>query len=139
VAPEPLPDLLPGPTLISPPLAARFKGTEQPIVLQWQPLKDLAEDEYYEVALDYYYREAHPIVTFLTRETSLTVPETLYHTPNCQVFNWTVTLKRQTGLADDGLPIGEALTHPSLYWYFWWQYPPRTRPFPPLCPYTHRD
>lgn len=139
VAPKPLRRLLSGPELVSPPLAARFRGLDRPVVLQWRPVKELTDDEYYEVAVDYYYRENHPVVKFATRETQITLPETLYHTPNCSVFNWRVTLKRQTGLGDDGQPIGEPVSYESLYWYVWWQYPPGERPFPPLCPYTHRD
>jgi hypothetical protein len=139
VAPKPLPSLLPGPELISPPLAARFQGVEQPIILQWKQVKDLDEGEYYEVAVDYWYRETHPTVRFAARETQLTLPETLYHSPNCAVFNWRVTLKRQTGLEDDGQPIGEPLSYSSLYWYLWWQHPPGQEEFPVLCPYTHLE
>lgn len=138
VAPEPLPRLLPGPELISPPLAARFQGLEQPIILQWKPVKELAEDEYYEVVVNYYYRESYPVAYFITRQTQVTLPETLYRSPNCGVFNWRVTLKRQTGLGEDGQPKGEPVSHKSLYWYFWWQYPPGEEPdFPPACPYAH--
>jgi hypothetical protein len=125
--------------LISPPLAARFQGVEQPIILQWKQVKDLDEGEYYEVAVDYWYRETHPTVRFAARETQLTLPETLYHSPNCAVFNWRVTLKRQTGLEDDGQPIGEPLSYSSLYWYLWWQHPPGQEEFPVLCPYTHLE
>ena len=139
VAPKPLPRLLPGPELVSPPLAARFQGLEEEIILQWKPVKELAGDEYYEVAVDYYYREANPVVKFATRETQVTLPETLYRSPNCGVFNWRVTLKRQTRVGDDGQPRGEPLSYESLYSYVWWQYPPGERDFVPACPYTHRD
>jgi hypothetical protein len=140
VAPEPLLRLLPSPELIGPPLAARFQGAEQPIILQWKSVKELAEGEYYEVVVDYWYRETHPLLYFTTQQTQVTLPETLYRSPNCGVFNWRVTLKRQTGLRDDGQPKGEPISHQSLYGYFWWQYPPgEERDFPPLCPYTHLD
>ena len=95
VAPEPLPDLLPGPELVGPPLGARFTGTEQPIILQWQPVKDLAPDEYYRVSVDYNHGEANSSAVFRTRETQFTLPESLYRTPNCGVFNWQVTIMRQ--------------------------------------------
>jgi hypothetical protein len=140
VAPKPLPRLLPGPELIGPPLAARFQGAEQPITLQWKPVKELAEDEYYEVVVDYWYRETRPVLYFATQRTQVTLPETLYRSPNCGVISWRVTLKRQTGLGDDGQPKGEPISHQSLYRYFWWQYPPgEEKDFPPLCPYTHID
>jgi hypothetical protein len=139
VAPVPLPHLLPGPELVSPALAARFRGAEQPVILQWQPLKRLEEEEYYRVTVDYTYREAWPVVHFATRETQFPLPETLYHSPNCGFFNWRVRLMRQTGVTDDGQPAGEPLSHPSLYWYLWWLHPPGQEDFPALCPYAHYD
>ncbi len=124
VAPEPLPHLLPGPELASPPLGARFEGTSQPIVLQWMPVKSLDDNEYYRVAVDYNYGEANTLANFATRETKFTLPETLYRTPNCRVFNWQVTLMHQTGQNASGDPIGEPLSYASLYWYVEWAYPP---------------
>jgi hypothetical protein len=139
VAPAPLPRLLPGPELVSPPLAARFRGVEQPVVLKWKPVKRLEEDEYYRVSVDYTYREAWPVVHFTTRETQFLLPETLYHSPNCGFFNWRVRLMRQTGVTGYGQPTAEPLSHPSLYWYLWWLHPPGQEEFPTLCPYAHYD
>lgn len=133
-APEPLPKLEPAPELLSPPLGAIFQGLDQPIILQWKPLKEMAPDEYYEVDVDYNYDEGNPSVTFTTRQTQLTLPETLYRAPNCRVFNWRVTLKRQTGINEDGQPQGEAISYNSLYWYVRWLYPSDTEPFKLLCP-----
>jgi predicted secreted protein len=124
----------PGPELLSPPLGAVFQGVDQPIVLQWQPLKELAPDEYFEVYVDYNYKEGNPRARFTTRETQLTLPETLYQMPNCGVFNWQVTLKRQTGVDQDGQPQGESISYNSLYWYVRWGYPPGQAPFALLCP-----
>ena len=135
VAPETLPRLLPGPELLSPPLAARFQGLGQPIVLQWKPVKELAKDEYYEVLVDYNYREGNPAVKLTTRQTRITLPETLYRTPNCRVFNWQVTLKRQTEVDDAGQFKGDPISYSSLYWYLLWSYPPGVKePFIMACP-----
>jgi hypothetical protein len=135
VAPEPLSvKHWPGPELLSPPLGTLFQGTAQPIVLQWKPVKELAPDEYYEVDVDYNYREANPQVKYTTRETQFTLPITLYQQPNCAVFNWQVTLKRKTGVDPDGQVQGEALSYNSLYWYVRWIYPVGTQPFTMLCP-----
>jgi hypothetical protein len=135
VAPEPLlTKQWPGPELLSPPLGAFFQGLGQPIVLQWKPLKEPAPDEYYEIGVDYNYKEANPLFKFTTRETHFTLPATLYQEPNCRVFNWQVTLKRQTGTDEDGRPQGEAISYGSLYWYVRWIYPPGTEPFKLLCP-----
>ena len=134
-APEPLlAKQWPGPELLSPPLGTLFQGLDQPIVLQWKPLKELAPDEYYEIAVDYNYKEANPQFKFTTRETQFTLPTTFYREPNCGVFNWQVALKRQTGTAEDGRPQGEAISYNSLYWYVRWIYPPGTAPFKVLCP-----
>jgi hypothetical protein len=135
VAPEPLPKLLPGPVLLSPPLAARFQGLGLPIVLEWKPVKELAKDEYYEVLVDYNYQESNPMVKLTTRQTNITLPEALYRTPNCHVFNWKVTLKRQTGMDDAGQPKGDPISYSSLYWYLLWTYPPGEKePFIMACP-----
>lgn len=135
VAPEPLLKLLPGPELTSPPLGTRFQGLAQPIVLQWSAVKSLASDEYYEVAVDYNDREGNPTVKFTTRETQLVLPEMLYSKPNCHVFNWQVTLMRQTGLNEKGQLVGDPISYNSLYWYVWWSYPPGEKePFTTACP-----
>lgn len=135
VAPEPLPNLLPRPELVDPPLGTRFQGLDQPIVLRWNPVKELAENEYYRLVIDYNDREGNPIARFATRQTQFTLPDTLYRSPNCQVFNWQVTLERQTGVDDNGQPVGEPLSYSSLYWYIWWSYPPGIKqPFTTTCP-----
>ncbi len=120
--------------LLSPPLGALFQGLDQPIVLRWKPLKELAPDEYYEISVDSNYKEANPQFKFTTRDTQFTLPTTLYQEPNCGVFNWQVTLKRQTGTDEDGLPQGEAISYGSLYRYVRWIYPTGTAPFKVLCP-----
>jgi hypothetical protein len=135
VAPEPLmTKQWPGPELLDPPLGALFQGLDRPVVLRWKPLKELAPDEYYEISIDYNYKEANPQFKFTTRETQFTLPTVLYQIPNCGVFNWQVTLKRQTGTDDDGQPQGEAISYGSLYWYVRWIYPPGTEPFTVQCP-----
>jgi hypothetical protein len=135
VAPTLLIPLLPQPTLNGPELGTRYIGLEQPIVLRWKPLKELAPDEYYQVAVDYNYEEANFKVRYATRETQFTLPEALYHQPNCSVFNWRITLMQQTGVDKDGNPTGKALSYNSLYWYVEWYYPPDEKaPFNPLCP-----
>jgi len=135
VAPKPLLDLLPGPRLISPPLGAEFKGTETPIVLEWEGTHKLAEDEYYEVVVDFDYRESNLEYHLYTRDNRVTLPELLYRSPNCRVFNWRVTLMRRTDVREDGSPQGEALSYPSLYWYVLWSYPSgEAQPFLSYCP-----
>ena len=135
VAPEPLPKLLPAPELISPALGERFLGTAQSIVLRWQAVQELAKDEYYAVLVQYDYGESTYDVTLTTRQTQITLPESLYQTPNCGVFNWQVRLMRQTGMDEAGQPSGVPIGYKSLYWYVQWLYPPgESSPFPSRCP-----
>ena len=133
-APEPLPHLLPAPELVSPELGASFFGTAKPIILKWQPVKELAPDEYYLVSVDYNYEEANPAVDYTTRETQFTLPTKLYQLKNCGVFNWQITLMKQTGTSQDGQPEGKPLSFSSLYWYVQWSYPAGKTPFKLLCP-----
>jgi hypothetical protein len=135
VAPEPLISLLPKPELVSPDMGARFSGLGQPIVLKWEPLKELADDEYYQVAVDYNYKETNTTVKYATHETQFMLPEELYRLPNCAVFNWRVTLMQQIGVDKAGNPTGNALSYDSLYRYVRWFYPPDEKaPFDPHCP-----
>ncbi len=135
VAPAPLPRLQPGPELLSPALGERVMGDSAPVVLRWKPLKELAAGEYYRVKVDYDYSESNTVVVYTTRETQLVLPASLYASPNCGVFNWQVTLMRQTGTDADGQPDGSPLSFPSLYWYVEWLYPAGApMPFKPRCP-----
>jgi hypothetical protein len=135
VAPEPLRRLRQAPELTSPPLGTRVQGTSQPITLQWKASSPLANDEFYEVMVDYNYREANPTLIFTTRDAQIILPESLYHTPNCHVFNWQVRVMHQTGTDAQGQPTGEPVTYNSLYRYVIWSYPPdQPEPFPMMCP-----
>lgn len=134
-APEPLPHLLPAPELLSPALGEEFVGTAKPIILKWQPIKQLAPDEYYLVSVDYNYEEANPRVEYTTRETQFTLPKQLYQIKNCGIFNWQITLMKQTGVDQAGQPQGSPLSFNSLYWYIRWSYPlGQPAPFKLLCP-----
>lgn len=134
-APAPLEDLLPPVELLSPDLGATFFNDEQPIVLTWEPVRQLADDEYYQVQIDFDYVETTNHRRYATRDTQFTLPAELYTTPNCSTFNWQVTLMKQTGTDPDGQPSGVAVTFPSLYWYVLWYYPPGMQaPFDPHCP-----
>jgi hypothetical protein len=133
-APDPLPRRLPTPRLLSPALGTRFMGAGSPIVLTWQPVKELAADEYYKVKIDFDYSETNTSLYYATRTTQFTLPAELYSIPNCGVFNWQVTLMRGAGIGKDGQPTGEALSYDSLHWYVEWLYPLTEKmPFTPHC------
>jgi hypothetical protein len=104
-------------------------------VLTWAPVKELAVNEYYRVKIDFDYKETNTSRYYATWETKLTLPEGLYATPNCGVFNWQVMLMRQTGVGEDGQPIGEPISYDSLRWYVEWLYPLDAQaPFERFCP-----
>jgi hypothetical protein len=135
VAPAPLPHLVRAPELLSPALGSRVMGAETPIVLNWKPVRALAQDEYYEVKVDYDYSESNNVVRYATRDTQMVLPASLYASPNCGIFNWQVTLMRQTGTDAEGQPEGKALSYHSLYFYVDWRYPlGAPMPFSPRCP-----
>jgi hypothetical protein len=128
VAPAPLPTLLPAPQIISPALGAEFIGERQPVTLAWAWQRPLEDDEAYLVRVDYNYRETNQDVSYLTREDHLTLPLSLYESPNCRVFNWQVSVVRP----DAG---NRAVSYDSLYAYLSWSYPPdREAPCLPVCP-----
>jgi hypothetical protein len=134
-APEQLKHLLPGVILKSPEIEQRYVGTPEPIILTWEPVKNLEAEDYYQVSIDYDYNETTNTVLLTTRDTQVTVPVELYSKPNCIVFNWSVVLKHQTGTDAIDRPIGTTLTYPSMYWYFMWLYPPGAEmPFHYFCP-----
>jgi hypothetical protein len=135
IAPQPLLDLLPAVELTGPEIGTRFFGTGEPIILKWKPAKELAQDEYYLVSIDFNYAEGNSRMDYVTRETQFVLPEELYRTPNCGVFNWQVTLIKQTNTTSAGQPEGVPISFNSLYWYVQWFYPlGETAPFNPLCP-----
>jgi hypothetical protein len=130
VAAQPLPDLLPAPELISPPLGTEFRGDEV-MELVWVWRRPLADDEAYEVRVDYNYQEANPQVVFKTRQARLTLPASLFAEPNCGVFNWKVKVVR----SDAAEGAQGAVSHDSFYSFLRWSYPPgETAPYPSLCP-----
>lgn len=122
-ASEPLRRLLPTPELVSPAMGTRYIGDQVPIMLAWKPIKDLAEGEYYRVKVDYDYAETNTSRYYATNGTEFRLPTDLFATPNCAVFNWQVTLMRQTGMDKDGQAVGEPLSYDSLHWYVEWMYP----------------
>jgi hypothetical protein len=132
---EPLPPLLPGPVLKEPMLGEKFSGAGADIVLRWEPLRPLGEDETYEVVVEYAYSEGVPLLRFMTRDTWFRLPSDLYQQPNCGVFNWYVMLVQASGSATEDRMRGRPLSHPSLYWYVAWRRPASDpAPFLPLCP-----
>lgn len=134
IAPQPLPRLLPAPELLEPAIGAQFYGLDQPVILKWLAMKELADDEYYAVGVDFNWGESNPLILYRARTPELTLPRSLFRTPNCRVFNWDVTLMRQAGLDANGQKVEEKVSHTSLYRYFLWTPLVGDVDFMPACP-----
>ncbi len=102
-------------------MGTSFEGAEAQVVLEWEVARPLAQDEYFEVHIDWNDREANPFRVFTTREDNLRLPGDLLQQPNCHVFDWRVRVMRQTGKSEDGGPLGEAISSNSLYRYLIWR------------------
>jgi len=103
-SPTPSPTSFPaGPTLLYPPEAMVFDMRNEPIVLQWVAVKDLASDEWYMVELiDESVPGAHPLRGF-TRQNAFRVPERWRpHDETLHPFRWQVSIVRVTGQREDG-------------------------------------
>ena len=101
---------------------------------EWVVFYALEVDKTYliRVSVDFNYGETNSLAVFRTHETQFTLPESLYRTPNCGVFNWQVTMLRGAGGSGNG---GRPISHPSLYRYVEWRYPPGVQaPFVAACP-----
>jgi len=134
IAPQLLPRLLPAPELLEPAMGTQCYGLGQPVVLKWLAVKELADDEFYAIGVYFNWGESNPLILYRTRALDLTLPKSLFRTPNCRVFNWDVTLMRQAGLDANGQEVEEKVSHTSLYRYFFWTPLPGEVDFTPACP-----
>ena len=103
-SPTPSPTSFPsGPTLLYPADGVVFDLSNEPIVLQWVAVKDLAADEWYMVeVIDESVPGAHPLRGF-TRQNAFQVPGRWRpHDEELHPFRWRVSIVRVTGQRDDG-------------------------------------
>jgi tetratricopeptide (TPR) repeat protein/predicted Ser/Thr protein kinase len=111
----------PAPTLVGPEDGAHFSGEFVPVVLEWQPVGGLAEDEYYDVTVMHYVGDEPRYWGAPVKETTWRVPvEAGFGQAGNDRFQWWVTV-RKDGTApgpdklDQGLsPASEVRT---FYWY----------------------
>ncbi len=123
VTPTPTPPF-PAPTLAGPDDGAIFVGSQQFVVLQWQPAGPLAADEWYAVRLSwsengvFAQRGGNNL-----KETTWQIPADFFWGKADQetgrAYKWYVFVERVTETAD-GKKVGEPLSPPSetrtLYW-----------------------
>jgi serine/threonine protein phosphatase PrpC len=103
------------PVLTGPEDGATFTGPDAVIVLSWEAVGDLAQDEYYVVTIPYPHEGATWHEIAWTKGLSFQLPEYLYELISepreCQ---WNVAVMRQTGIGDEGEKTGVALGEPSV-------------------------
>lgn len=110
------------PVLISPENGLEIRGGDAQIVLRWEPVGSLAEDEWYALSLRF---RADGVVQYSgtwTKETSWIVPANLYTRAGQteRVFEWDVMVMKETGTRPDGGREGVALSAPSETRTFAW-------------------
>jgi tetratricopeptide (TPR) repeat protein len=111
----------PAPTLVGPDNEARFSGRFVPVVLEWQPVGKLAEDEYYDVTIMHYVGDEPRYWGGPVTETSWRVPvEAGFGEAGNDRFQWWVTVRKKgTSPGPDKLDQGlsPASEVRSFYWY----------------------
>jgi hypothetical protein len=107
--------LLPAPQLLTPSERQDFQEDAE-VVLTWQPVGELPADAYYEITVAY----SHLGETWYdevpwTQDTSWVLSEHQYllELSDDGQFRWSVQVVRQTGVDDNGSPVGVPLSSPS--------------------------
>jgi LysM repeat protein/predicted nucleic acid-binding Zn ribbon protein len=113
----------PAPALLGPPDETAFEGADTVILLNWASVGILGEDEWYVVRA----RRTGLVVQLLplvwTKATSWRLPADLYieGLDEPQRFYWQVSVMQQTGLAEDGTPLGEQISASGEVRTFTWK------------------
>lgn len=113
----------PAPKLLGPPNRRAFGTTLEPPVLEWEPVGELADDEYYSVLVVHYYPPGNPIywTSGLIKETRVKLPEGAgYGKADHDEFYWWVTVHRATKTTPDGKPDGPSISPKSEVRMFFW-------------------
>ncbi|MBC8447522.1 MAG: tetratricopeptide repeat protein [Chloroflexi bacterium] len=108
------------PILRAPPDGSGLSGRETQVVLRWDSVGPLAEDEYYVVVIFFLHgretwRDEHWV-----KETLLLAPDYLPGVATGDDYQWNVTVMRQTGRRADGTPEGTAVSPTSATRRFTW-------------------
>jgi hypothetical protein len=101
---------LPAPVLVSPANLRTFAASD-PVILSWQPVGQLAPNEYYVPTVAYlHFGETWYDETPWTKETSWALSDHRYllELSDNGEFRWAVRVMRRTGINDKGQPTGVA-------------------------------
>ena len=110
------------PRLAAPADQAQFQGSGARIVLSWEPMGTLAEDEWYALSVRFTADGVARYSGTWTKDTSWVVASDLYGKAGQaeRAFQWDVTVMKQTGLRPDGGQEGVALSPKSETRTFLW-------------------
>jgi tetratricopeptide (TPR) repeat protein/predicted Ser/Thr protein kinase len=108
------------PTLVGPEDGAVFQGEFTPVLLVWEPVGTLTDDEYYDVTVMHYMADEPQYWGDAVKETQWRVPvEAGFHKAGNDRFYWWVTVRRaNTASGPDQLDL--ALSPPSDARTFYW-------------------
>jgi tetratricopeptide (TPR) repeat protein/predicted Ser/Thr protein kinase len=113
----------PAPKLVGPANRMSFAGTLDPPVLEWEPVGELASDEYYSVLVVHFNPPGNPVywTSGLTKETRIKIPEGVgFGEADHAEFYWWVTVHLATKTTSDGKPDGPPISPKSEVRMFLW-------------------
>ena len=113
----------PAPALLAPPQDTAFQGPDQVIILNWASVGILAEDEWYTVRVRRSGQVAQTLPVVWTKVTSWQLPAELFieGLVEPQRFHWQVSVMQQTGVDEEGNPVGELISPPGEVRTFTWK------------------
>jgi len=121
-APLPIPVPFPAPRLTGPENEHKFlEGEAATIILQWEPVGPLAENEWYQVILSFFKLGEIQYAGPRIKETAWQVPEYFYGQADQpeRAYYWNVTVI-QVNKAPDGKETSIERSPPSETWAFYW-------------------
>lgn len=113
----------PAPRLVRPANRMSFATALDPPVLEWEPVGELASNEYYSVLVVHYYPPGNPVywTSGLIKETQVKLPEGVgYGEADHAEFYWWVTVHRATKTTPDGKAEGPPISPESEVRMFFW-------------------
>jgi len=113
----------PAPKLVGPANRKSFATALEPPILEWEPVGELASDEYYSVLVVHYYPPGNPVywTSGLIKETQFKLPEEAgYGQADHDEFYWWVIVHRATKTTPDGKPDGPSISPKSEVWMLFW-------------------
>ncbi|MFH1929255.1 MAG: hypothetical protein ABIK79_13935 [Chloroflexota bacterium] len=112
----------PAPQLSGPDDGSRFQGRKTEIILSWEAVGSLGEDEWYDVSLRFWAEDRMHYSGAWVKELQWRVPKELHRSPDPGQpgFQWDVTVMRQTGAKPDGGRDGVSVSPTSETRVFYW-------------------